>query len=157
MLGESDNDDARASSTNDPDRGPPVERQEFPPNDPSQIFTRKISRPSLLPPKYVHSVNTMASICKRIVPTPKPSPFDHATSMDSARTNSELIAKFNYDLQDLFDAYPKSTISPGSEFRAIEDIKKLLGEHPFWDRIDEILTKGARYTFKTIPPDVDRI
>ena len=157
MLGESDNDNARSSSTNDPDRGLPVERQEFLPNDPSHIFTRKISRPTLLPPKVVHSVDTMASICSRIVPTPKPSPFIHSTSLESATANSELIAKFQYDLQVLFDAYPKSTISPGSEFRAVEDIKKLLGEHPFWDKIDEILTKGARYTFKTTPSEEDRM
>ena len=156
MLGESTRDNARDSSIDVPAQELSVERQEHLPNDPSQIFTRKISRPPLLPPKHVHRLDTLVSICERKVPTPNPSPFTHLTSMDSAISNSEWIAKFDFDLQALFDAHPKSTISPGSEFRAVEDIKRILGEHPFWDKIDEILTEGARYTFKTIPSEVAR-
>ena len=32
----------------------------------------------------------------------------------------------------------------------------MLGTHPFWDKIDEILRFGARYTFKPLPSEDDR-
>ena len=156
MLGESHAPSPSSSSAIDVEANELAEQPAFLPNDPSQIFKRKIPRPPLQPPSLTHQLDTIVAISQRKVPTPKPSPFAHAANADAANQNSQLIAKFDFDLQSLFDAFPNSTISPGSEFRQIEDIEKLLGTHPFWPKIQEILTKGASYTFKNLPSDTDR-
>ena len=157
MLGESPIVPESSISSHSETGIPLAEQPEHLPNDPSQIFTRKIPRPPLSTPKIVHNVNTLVSLCERKVKTPRSSPFVHETNLEAAEKNSSLIASFDFDLQRLIDAFPESTISPGSEFRPVQDIQQVLGSHPFWPKIWDILTNGASYTFKTLPPDCDRL
>ena len=126
------------------------------PNDPKLIFTHKIQRPPLATPTHEHKIETILNICNEQVPAPRPSPFRHQTTADAAEFNSKLIASFGFDLQRLFDAYPGTTISPGSEFRPLGSIAQLLRYHPFWNKIQDTLKNGASYDFKPLPPDINR-
>ena len=126
------------------------------PNDPADIFTEKIHSPPLLPWKIKHSLSYIKRVCKSSVPTPKPSPFKHERSYEAAVFNSIIIRKHDYDLQQVIDANPDSTISPGSEFRQPEVIATFLDVHPFWPRINDILRHGAFYKFKLVPSEEER-
>ena len=135
----------------------PVDIQEpYLPNDPAQIFHRKIPRPPRSATNFEHTVAQIVSICNSSVATPKASPFVHQLTLSAAQTNSELIEEFGCDLQALFDAHPDSTLSPGSEFCPIHVIEPLLHRHPFWPILSSMLFRGASYKFKNLPPDSDR-
>ena len=154
MLGESTTIESTTSTENP--SSPPVDFRESLPNDPAMIFVNKIPRPPKQPPKHHHSIATIKSICSSVVPTPSASPFRHETSESAAEFNSNLIASFDHNLQRLFNAYPGTTISPGSEFCPLSSIAPLLRHHPFWDTIQDTLRNGTHYEFKELPPDEDR-
>ena len=159
MLGESNPVCPQDQSTNNHNNHSLVDFQgdnHYLPNDPSLIFTNKIRRPPLATPTHTHKIDTILAISREVVPAPLPSPFQHQTSFEAAKFNSELIERFDFDLQKLFDAHPGTTISPGSEFRPVSSIARLLCHHPFWDRIQDTLRNGASYDFKPLPPDINR-
>ena len=159
MLGESDPVCPSTLSTINHDNPSLVDFQggkNYLPNNPSLIFTNKIRRPQLANPTHTHKIDTILAISKEVVPAPLPSLFQHETSAEAAKFNSDLIESFDFDLQKLFDAYPGTTISPGSEFRPLSSISQLLRHHPFWERIQDTLRNGASYDFKPLPPDINR-
>ena len=130
----------------------PPSNRNYLPNDVSRLFPSKISIPTLPPPKYPMSLKTILDIYNTVTPTPCASPFIHERSTEAAEKNSELIANFDFDLQKTFNAFPHSTISPGSEFRQAEVLEPLLRFHPFWPKIARELRDGATYTFKNPKP-----
>ena len=118
------------------------------PNRVSELFPVRISIPPLPPPTHPLNLQTILDIFHSSTPTPKASPFVHKRSAQAAKFNSNLIATFDYDLKKTFDAFPGTTISPGSEFRPVPILRPLLQGHPFWPKIEHDLTEGATYTFK---------
>ena len=126
------------------------------PNDPREIFTEKVHSPPLLPWKIRHSLSFIKRVCASPVPPPKPSPFKHERSYEAAVFNSILLRKNDYDLQQIIDKNPRSTISPGSEFRPVEILETFLDQHPFWPKINDIMRHGAFYKFQLVTSDEDR-
>ena len=133
----------------------------FPPylsNSIEDHFPSPITIPPLPPPSHPLNIDTILSVFHSTVPTPKASPFIHERSVAAAAANSVLIAKYDHDLQALFDAHPGTTISPGSEFRPPSILKPLLFGHPFWPKIEHDLTFGATYQFRDdLPGDDARV
>ena len=126
----------------------PAENTSYVPNRISDLFQVRISIPSLPPPSHPLDIKTILSIFNSQTPTPKASPFIHERTTVAAEHNSALIASFDHDLQATFDAYPGTTISPGSEFRPASILRPLLQGHPYWPKIEHDLTFGASYSFK---------
>ena len=123
------------------------------PNDISELFPSTITIPELPPPSHPLSIDTILSVFHSKTPTPSASPFIHCRTLQAAKTNAELIATFDYDLQKTFNAFPGSTISPGSEFRPIHILRPLLQGHPYWPKIEHDLRFGASYKFKAAATD----
>ncbi|KAL7562871.1 hypothetical protein ACA910_000249 [Epithemia clementina (nom. ined.)] len=127
------------------------------PNDPAQIFKRKIQRPMTSLPKKALSSDLFASILASAQPTPSKPPFQFILSCEADETNSAVIANHHYNIQEVINAPPGSTISPGSEFRPVATLQRLFSEHPFWPKAKQILTDGARYHITTTIPESMRL
>jgi hypothetical protein len=74
----------------------------------------------------------------------RPSILFEATASAAAWNWALLKAKDN-DVGRLLAEQPFSVVTPGSEFRRVEDLESLLGSHPLWSRLATSLSNGAQY------------
>ena len=98
-----------------------------------------------VPPKSF--IDAVAEVASSPVPTPNKPPVEFSTSAEAVLRNSELLAAYDYDLERLLTAFPSTTLDPGSEFRPIDQLEKVLGSHPKFDSFRPVLTEGMRYEF----------
>jgi hypothetical protein len=78
---------------------------------------------------------------------PKRAPVEFATSSEALQANDELLREYDYDLEKLINAFQETTLGYGSEFRPVEQLKKVLGGHPQYEALAELITKGMDYRF----------
>ena len=64
-------------------------------------------------------------------------------TQDAAQANLKLLQKFNYDFEKLVASQNKTVLSPGSEFRSMKTLHKLLGNHQDWTKIKQIVYEGC--------------
>ena len=108
-----------------------------------------------VPPKsFIEAVEEVAN---SPVPTPKKSPVEFSTAKEALLKNSELLEAYDYDLERLLAAFPSTTLDPGSEFRPLEQLEKVLGSHPKFDSFRPILIEGMRYEFRRELSEEERI
>jgi hypothetical protein len=113
----------------------------FPPG--SRSPARAPSTDGMLAPSFlVHGVRSLIGLPPRTVHTP--SIIFQATAQAAARNWALLRAKGG-SLTRLLLEQPFSILSPGSEFRPVPALAKLLGSHPLWPRWQHALTHGASY------------
>jgi hypothetical protein len=68
----------------------------------------------------------------------------------AAAHNAHILANNNFDLDRAIQSQHPSQISYGSEFRSSSSLKKLLSNHPLWDRLRKILDEGAEFPLDPI-------
>ena len=112
-------------------------------------------RDFLVPPSSF--IKKVAEVANSPVPTPASPPIEFSTSEHALEKNSELLARFDYDLDQLLTAYSTTTLHPGSEFRPIEQLEKVLGSHPLFDSFCPILKEGMRYEFRRELSETERV
>jgi hypothetical protein len=66
-------------------------------------------------------------------------------SMPAALENWRLLREKGCILSCLLLEQPFSVLAPGSEFRPVHELEKLLQCHPLWPRWELVLTQGAAY------------
>jgi hypothetical protein len=54
---------------------------------------------------------------------------------------------FDYDLGKLIHEYSKTTLGYGSEFRPTVQLRSLLGCHPNFNALEDVINHGMRYVF----------
>jgi len=59
--------------------------------------------------------------------------------------NARVLDLNNFDLKQVIIQQHPSQISFGSEFRSPELVRELLQDHPFWSRLEELLSHGAKF------------
>ena len=74
-----------------------------------------------------------------------PIPWKFERTIEAAFSNSELITKFNGDLDTLFLSLPPSVTHYGSEFRPVSILLDLLHDHPKWEKFESIISHGVIY------------
>ena len=74
--------------------------------------------------------------------------FKFENSEDAALWNAEVMESYNDDYSEAVKQNKNTIISPGSEFRAIERVRKIWQYRENWQMIEEILTKGCIYPLK---------
>jgi len=89
--------------------------------------------------------------------TPKKHKFMFKNTREAAKYNTKLI-KFNgYDLEKTIMKQKHTILSPGSEFRHVSHIQKLLENHEDWPLFRDILTKGCDYKLEEEPNEKTRM
>jgi hypothetical protein len=73
-----------------------------------------------------------------------PSILFQATTQAASRI-WELLCEKGGSLARLLLDQPFSVLSPGSEYRPVTALAKLLGGHPLWPRGNDVLSHGASY------------
>jgi len=97
-------------------------------------------------------LHQLATLCTTQEATPKQHLFQFDNSRSSAKFNTKLIKHSDYDLDKCLNKQKHTILSPGSEFRNIKHIKKLLQHHEDWKEIRDIISKGCDYQ---LGPDAD--
>ena len=61
--------------------------------------------------------------------------------------NAKTLKLYEYDLGKLISEYSKATLGYGSEFRPTVLLRPLLGRHPNFNALEDVINNGMRYVF----------
>jgi hypothetical protein len=93
---------------------------------------------------FLHELQIIAdSPC----PVPAKPDIQFEVSMLAAQHNANLLQEFDYDIAKLLDKQRGTTLDFGSEFRPASKLKPLLGRHPNFAELEEVLTNGMPYRY----------
>ena len=92
-------------------------------------------------------METVRQVAAANVRVPTASPFRFELTAAAAAHNTGILESFDYDLASAIDAFPGTTISPGSELRPPEQLQPLLRHHPTWQEFQDDMLYGIQYPF----------
>ena len=84
--------------------------------------------------------------------TMKPHRFQFKNSREAAKANTKLLKKYRYDLAEAMEREKGTFMEPGSEFRPVEELQWIYGEHEHWSKIESIISNGVTYHI----PELDK-
>ena len=84
--------------------------------------------------------------------TPRKHKFSFSNDRNSAKINTKIIKKYNYNFIKACEKQKGSIISPGTEFRNISHLTKLFSNHEDWPELKSIIENGCDYK---LSPNVD--
>ena len=88
-------------------------------------------------------VNTVKFCIAQQESEPNPHNIKFGNSKEAAETNSNNLKGFNYDFEKYINSQQNTILTPGSEFRSIKTLHKILGHHQNWDKIKQIISEGC--------------
>lgn len=59
--------------------------------------------------------------------------------------NTRFLADCDWDLEEVFRQHAGTTVDHGSEFRPVEQLRRIVGRHPGFEYLEEMLTSGFDY------------
>ena len=74
--------------------------------------------------------------------------FNFENNAKAAEWNAEVLQSYNNDFTEAIQDNKNTIVSPGSEFRAIDKIKRLWQYRENWHEIEKLLTIGCVYPLK---------
>ena len=76
-------------------------------------------------------------------------------SKDAAMHNYSLLKKNGYSLAELIRSDQGTSVTtPGSEFKPVTALKKLLGKHPRWNYLEKLIRVGSEWIMEPIEEQV---
>jgi hypothetical protein len=90
----------------------------------------------------------LAEVAATKVMPPKPSPIRFSTEPESIAKNSQLLSDYGFDLDSLISDHQDTTLGYGSEFRPVDQIQMVLGGHPRFTVLKDLIENGMDYRFK---------
>ena len=96
------------------------------------------------PPWFLRALRTIASTPVR---TPDKPPFQFESTQEAAAANAKLLASFDYDLGIVIKKFTTTTLGYGSEFRPTEQLRSLIGRHPNFNSLKNVIDNGMEYVF----------
>jgi hypothetical protein len=100
-------------------------------------------------------IEAIRSLFETPSPALNPPLFIFNLSKEAADYNAAILTANNFDLDKIITKQHPSQLSYGSEFRQAHQLQDLLGAHPLWPRLKEILEHGATFPLEEIS-DVDQ-
>ena len=81
------------------------------------------------------------------------SPFKFEHTKDTAKLNSNIIKKFDFNLNDEINSTsPNTHLSYGLEFRPTEDLVPLLQDHKLWTKTKDLMSNGSKIPLQDMDP-----
>ena len=68
---------------------------------------------------------------------------------EAAQANSRILQRTDYDFEQFILTQKNTTLTPGSEFRSINTLEKLLGNHQDWQKIKKTIYEGCDIPTRT--------
>jgi hypothetical protein len=93
-------------------------------------------------------LEAVQAVANETTSTPSRPPVVFEMTQEAAAHNSQLLADNNFDLDKFLTANKETTLGYGSEFRSIQQLRTILGEHPNFPELELILSKGMDYRFR---------
>ena len=81
------------------------------------------------------------------------SPWRFERTKEAAAANTARLKKYRYNPEVATQSPNNTTLTYGSEFRPISQIKKIFQHHHHWQKIREIVADGVTYPITPIPED----
>jgi len=76
---------------------------------------------------------------------------------EAAETNSKILEDRGFDLARLFESKSDTTLGFGSEFRLLDQLRRVLGGHPNFPFLEEYVSTGMPYLFReSLPENIRR-
>jgi hypothetical protein len=94
-------------------------------------------------------LNKLERIASAAVPTPDKATIRFEVSANAAEHNADLLRSLNYSIPDLLESQRGTTVSFGSKFRSVNQLRGLLSKHPGFGELEQILTHGMDYRYLT--------
>ena len=73
------------------------------------------------------------------------SQFEFQDTLEAAQLNSEVLKKYEYNFEKAVAGENNSILTPGTEFRKVENIEKIWKHRENWEKIKSILINGCTY------------
>ena len=91
------------------------------------------------------------SILQLPIQQPTKPEFSFELSMESAEKNFLILTKkYNGSLKAALEGQHESPLGMGSEFRPIEILETIYGNHPIWSRMEPILQQGSTWPLEDL-------
>ncbi|KAI2507376.1 hypothetical protein MHU86_7096 [Fragilaria crotonensis] len=118
------------------------------PGNAALFFPRPIVGPNdeFAPPDWF--LMAIRRICKTPSPTPSKPPIRFELTEQAAIHNASVLELVDFDIGRLIRDHTTSTLGFGSEFRQVGELRPLLGRHPHFPNLEQILSEGMHYVFK---------
>jgi hypothetical protein len=85
----------------------------------------------------------------------KPS-VQFSSSPRAVQVNTELLVKYDFELERLLDSESGTTVDYGSEFRPIPQLEQLMGSHLNFEPLAQIVSNGMYYRYSRTMVDAER-
>jgi hypothetical protein len=89
-------------------------------------------------------------------PVPRRPPIRFDTDPGSLRANPLLLRKYGNDFASFLADNQDTTIGYNSEFRPVDQLRSVLGDHPLFWYFDRLATEGMDYKFTTAISEDER-
>jgi hypothetical protein len=126
------------------------------PTDPLAFLPEPVEGPDDYfkpPPIFIKNLRT---VFHATVPTPTKSPIHFDVLPSALAHNSRLLESCDHDFERFLNNKGTTTLSPGSEFRPLDQLILILGTHPNFPELAEIVTTGMPYRYKVKLSETDR-
>ena len=107
-------------------------------------------RPNKTPAFPLELMSIINEIRGQPIPVPMEPEFFFNMMQEAAAKNFLVFKRYGFDLGRAIEAQKHSPIGYGSEFKKPEVLKKIFGNHPLWERMERLLSKGSRWPLKEI-------
>ena len=78
-------------------------------------------------------------------PTPKAPKVILGSTPEALDHNTQFLQDCGWDFEEVFSRHQGTTVDHGSEFRPTEDLKDILGNHPYFGHLCKMLQGGFEY------------
>jgi hypothetical protein len=121
-----------------------------------EFLPSKIPGPddAFIPPEWL--MEAIEEVAKAEAPAPKAPPVKFDLSEEAVRFNTELLKDNGLSLERLLKEQQDTTLGFGSEFRPLDQLEKILGQHPNFGFFSEVLADGMDYRFTEELPEEER-
>lgn len=114
------------------------------------IMGKLYKRPNKTVSWLVTTIRKVAALVEKDLNT---SQFIFEDAHDAAVWNSNILQKYEYDFEKAVAAEENSILTPGSEFRSIDNIAKIWKHRENWKKIRSILAHGCIYPLDKEQPE----
>ena len=78
-------------------------------------------------------------------PIPKAPHVKFGTTPSDLDHNTKYLEDCGWDFEEVFARHKQTTVDHGSEFRPVEDLRVILGRHPFFESLADMFQRGFEY------------
>ena len=115
------------------------------PSDASVFFPGGIEGPDDFHEVSSGWLEELIQVAKSRCPTPGEPRVKFGTSPSDLDHNTKYLEDCDWDFEEVFARHKQTTVDHGSEFRPVDDLKRILGRHPLFEALSEMFQSGFEY------------